>query len=76
MQLLEARAKTLEAELQALKARPTLTYQGVHERGIAYRPGHFVTAKGSLWHCNAVTSEVPGESDDWTLAVKRGRDAR
>lgn len=59
--------------------QPRLKYSGVYVEGRAYRPGEFVTRNGSLWHCNTVSpSTAPGGagSNDWTLAVKRGRDAR
>jgi hypothetical protein len=38
---------------------------------------NFVEHEGSLWHCGAASTKLrPGENNtDWTLAVKRGRDA-
>lgn len=56
---------------------PTMIYRGVFKESDAYERGDTVTWAGSLWHCNATTTDRPGEgSDAWTLAVKRGRDAK
>lgn len=56
---------------------PTMIYRGVFKEGGAYERGDTVTWAGSLWHCNATTTDRPGEgSEAWTLAVKRGRDAK
>lgn len=52
-------------------------YRGVYRDGEAYERGDMATFGGSIWHCNAETSEKPGEgSTAWTLAAKRGRDGR
>jgi hypothetical protein len=69
------------AELSALqdvvRSEKSLKYRGVHELGAAYDTGDTVTHGGSLWHCNVLTKERPGEgSRAWTLAVKRGRDGK
>jgi hypothetical protein len=48
---------------------------GVYQPG-RYEPGDMVTWHGSLWHCNAATSERPGGGAAWTLAVKCGRDGK
>lgn len=51
-------------------------YRGVWKEG-EYELGDFVTMAGSLWHCDvAKTQTKPGTSEDWTLAVKRGRDGK
>jgi hypothetical protein len=42
----------------------------------AYVAGDAVTHGGSLFIAQAGTSERPGKSDDWRLAVKRGADGR
>lgn len=55
---------------------PTMIYRGVRQEGRQYYPGDTVTFGGSLWHCNAVTDEKPGLSDNWTLAAKKGRDGK
>lgn len=51
-------------------------YRGVWKEGEAYERGDMATWGGSSWHCNAATTEKPGASDDWVLAVKRGRDGK
>ncbi|HHY7680262.1 TPA: phage portal protein, partial [Escherichia coli] len=56
---------------------PVMFYRGVFRAGETYHPGDTVTWGGSLWHCNSMTGDKPGEahSSGWTLAAKRGRDA-
>jgi hypothetical protein len=55
-------------------------YRGVWNEAEAYTMGDFVTLGGSLWHCNVpedkLTKAKPGTGEDWTLAVKRGRDGK
>lgn len=56
-----------------------LEYMGVYQRAMAYRRGHAVTHDGSLWIANKTTLLPPASpegKDDWTLAVKRGRDGK
>ncbi|HCB8469861.1 TPA: phage portal protein, partial [Escherichia coli] len=55
---------------------PVMLYRGVFRAGETYHPGDTVTWGGSLWHCNSMTEDKPGEahSSAWTLAAKRGRD--
>lgn len=57
---------------------PVMIYQGVYKSGQDYLPGDTVTWGGSLWHCDELTQDKPGEtgSKGWTLATKRGRDGR
>ncbi|WP_250667959.1 phage portal protein [Escherichia coli] len=59
-------------------ALPVMLYRGVFAEGAEYQPGDTVTWGGSLWHCNALTTDRPGETGTtgWTLAVKKGRDLR
>ncbi|EEQ9943846.1 phage portal protein, partial [Escherichia coli] len=56
---------------------PVMLYRGVFRAGETYHPGDTVTWGGSLWHCNSMTGDKPGEAHSlaWTLAAKRGRDA-
>ena len=60
------------ATLAAMDAR----HEGHHETGKSYRKGAFVTHQGSVWHANYTTATAPGDGQAWTLAYKRGRDAR
>lgn len=57
---------------------PVMLYRGTYKSGEVYTPGDTVTWGGSLWHCDKQTVDKPGEngSAGWTLAAKRGRDAR
>jgi hypothetical protein len=55
---------------------PGLRYCGVYVRGKTYDLGDLVTAGGSAWYCRTTTTNAPGNSGDWSLMVKRGRDAR
>lgn len=77
----KAVTERVEAEVQkriaeAFDAMPKVEYKGVWKEGEAYDAGNFVTWAGSLWHCDKATSSKPGVADEWTLAVKRGRDGR
>ena len=75
--ILSAEITQLEKRLARVEDRPVLQYLGVFEQGHSYVRGDTVTWAGSIWHCNEPTSDKPGaSSSSWTLAVKRGRDAR
>lgn len=74
--LMAAAMRALEARIAELEKAP-LRYDGPHETGKTYRKGTFVTHAGSVWHANRRTAAKPGDgSDDWTLAIKRGRNGR
>jgi Collagen triple helix repeat (20 copies) len=47
---------------------------GVWKEGINYVPGDAVTMGGSLFIAQVETITKPGKSDDWRLAVQRGKD--
>jgi len=49
---------------------------GVWKEGAAYVAGDAVSHGGSLFIAQGDTSERPGKSDHWRLAVKRGNDGR
>lgn len=71
--------KALERRIHQLEAQPTVKYLGVYQQDKAYGVGNMVTAQGGIWHANRATTQRPGSSPDWTLAVKRsadGKDAR
>lgn len=55
---------------------PTMIYRGVFKDGDDYQCGDVATFGGSLWHCDKETREKPGQSNDWTLAAKKGRDGK
>lgn len=65
----------LERRVAELEAGP-LRYEGVHVADKSYSRGAFVTHSGSIWHCNSPTTSRPGDDPSWTLACKRGSDAR
>jgi hypothetical protein len=66
-----ANAKRLDA-IEATRMR----YVGVFVQGTEYRPGMVVSRSGSSWHCNVATTAVPGQSPDWEMMTKAGRDGR
>lgn len=68
----------LEQRLRALEERPSMIYRGVFDETRQYNPGDVVTHDGSAFHCNETVHDgaVPGKSNAWTLAVKRGRDGK
>ena len=41
---------------------PGLRYCGVYAAGGEYGPGDIVTRSGAMWHCNADTTDAPGQS--------------
>ena len=58
-------------------AIPAMIFRQAWQEGLSYEPGDMVTCSGSMWHCNAATSERPDDAvPAWTKAVRRGRDGR
>lgn len=55
---------------------PHMIYRGVYKSGDSYAKGDMVTFGGSLWHCDADTTDKPDGGESWTLAAKRGRDGK
>lgn len=51
-------------------------YKGIWKPQTTYKKGSFVSHAGSMWHADETTDFKPGEGGGWTLAVKRGADAR
>ena len=75
----DSQAAALEARVRALEDRPVgVKYTGTYETGHTYSLHEASTHKGSLWICKVprTTSEPGDDPSAWTLAVKRGRDAR
>lgn len=55
---------------------PSLIWRDVWKAG-EFERGDAVTWSGSVWHCQVEkTTAKPGESPDWKLMVKAGRDGR
>lgn len=53
---------------------PVQVYKGVYREGEPYEANDTATWAGSVWVCNKnATTDKPGTSDDWSLAVKAGR---
>ncbi len=57
-------------------AFPVPVYRNAFKEGETYQPGDMVSFGGSTWHCAKDTAAKPGDSEDWILAVKRGRDGK
>lgn len=55
---------------------PSVVYKGIYKRGVTFEAGDAVTHQGSLWIAQKQTNAVPGDGDDYRLAVKRGRDGK
>jgi hypothetical protein len=55
---------------------PSLIYREIYREGTEYERGDVVTFGGSMWVCMKETTGKPGISNDWRLAVKKGRDAK
>jgi hypothetical protein len=54
---------------------PSVVYHGIWEPR-AYVLGTTVTQKGNLWIAVKDTSDKPGESSDWRLCARAGRDGK
>lgn len=63
-------------EEKAVFNLPHMIYRGIYKEGFEYQKGDTATWGGSLWHCDTDTREKPGNSDDWSLCAKRGRDGK
>ena len=75
--VLRPKFERLEQRIAALESRKSLNYRGVFRDGVEHQAGDIVTFDGSMWHCNAATTDRSGgTSNSWTMCVKRGRDAR
>ena len=73
----DARLDAIETRLAELEARPVVTYKGVWAGDLSYGHGDLVTCNGNIWHSNVHANRAkPGEHPHWTLAVRKGRDAR
>lgn len=75
------RTVTLRFERGALKREYTLMLPVVIDRGVytearGYVRGDGVTWAGSFWIAQRATSAKPDASDDWRLAVRKGRDGK
>lgn len=55
---------------------PVVLDRGVFKDGTEYASGDGVTWGGSYWIAQAATTDKPGLSDAWRLAVKKGRDGK
>jgi hypothetical protein len=61
-----------------LKEWPLATpwFSGVWRQGNTYPKGAIVVYKGDQWTAKADTFNRPGETQDWQLSVRRGRDGK
>lgn len=50
--------------------------RGVYSKGKDYQAGDGVTYGGSFWLAQEDTTDVPGSSKAWRLAIKKGRDGK
>jgi integrin beta 3 len=55
---------------------PTVLDRGVYRSGMQAKQGDGVTFGGQFWIAQRATEGRPGETPDWRLAVKRGRDGK
>lgn len=66
-----------ETVIQKAIVLPTIQYQGVYEPEGKYLKGDAVTFGGSLWLVlKDAPLGTPGDSNDYQLAVKKGRDGK
>ncbi len=56
---------------------PVPLYRETYRADEEYLHGDMVTHDGCIWHCRTDRPKgMPGRSDEWRLAVKRGGDGR
>jgi hypothetical protein len=72
----DATIERLEQRIKTLEAQPVIKYQGTHDPTRQYNEGDMLTHRGNVWHCNRSTRATPGESPDFTLAIRAGRDGK
>jgi hypothetical protein len=58
-------AKNVEARLAEFEDGRTMTFEGPHDPGKAYRPGAVVQRGNATWVAMTATTEAPGASDKW-----------
>ena len=70
--------KEFDGKIEKQEARVSeVKFVGQWTEGQQYCRGNFVSHGGFVHHCNVDgTISKPGTSEDWTLAVARGRDGR
>jgi hypothetical protein len=76
--ILDALGDAIGMHVSALKKeiarvdRGQMRFFGVHESGRSYRANSLVVRRGGLWIALQDTTELPGTSPQWQLAVKSG----
>lgn len=71
----ELREKIAALE-KKVEERGALKYCGTYKLDTDYEKGDACTYAGSLWVARENTTARPGTGPEWTLAVKKGKDAR
>jgi hypothetical protein len=67
----------LQARLAEIEKRPGIDYRGVWSERELYAAGCFTTWGGGMWYARSASiGRKPGTGPEWTLAVKKGADAR
>lgn len=66
-----------EREIKSTIILPVVVWRDVYQHDAEYLKGDAVTSGGSVWHCEVDGAKgAPGNSDDWKLMVKKGRDGK
>jgi hypothetical protein len=68
--------KTSAGEHRAPVVVPAILDAGVHRTGQSYAKGDGVTHGGNFWIAQRDNNDIPGKSDAWRLAVRKGRDGK
>jgi collagen type III alpha len=68
--------KTSAGEHRAPVSVPAILDAGVHRTGQSYAKGDGVTHGGNFWIAQRDNNDLPGKSDAWRLAVRKGRDGK
>jgi hypothetical protein len=71
---LECAIEKLEQRIEEIEKRG-IEYKGIYQRACVYKRGEVVTADGSMFVAvtDVAPNEVPGQSNNWQLAVKSTR---
>jgi hypothetical protein len=83
-EILKAALKQRDDKIEALESRivqmekhaAEFRYRRVWRDGEQYRKNNFCTHDGSIWVYLRDTEGKPGQSLEWQLAVRKGRDGK
>lgn len=76
-QVLQNQIAALEARIMEMEKHVAeIKYTGVWRDGETYKRGNSCTHDGSIWIALRDTEGKPGQSLEWQLAVRKGKDGK